>query len=179
MRFFEIIACMSIFLSGLSCITEEIKEKPSEKTENVQGQSWAIDKLPTLENRQDFDDYITRLKFGNEKERKQVFIGFQLKIDMCLPFIIEELENEDKFKGADFPIVSSKGNILTNVIIPSNTYTIGSALERFLVSYFYKDPARTSFNVTRRDNAVEVWKNWYSRRRAAFRWNSWGIYSNK
>jgi len=166
-------------LSGFSCVKTEIMGKDPYDKKNVEGTAWSVDRLPPLQSREDFEDYITRIGYGNKKERLMAFVAIQLKMDMCLPFILNHLEDPEKFDGAEFAIVNSSGVRLSNISIPAGKYTVGSALEMLLASYFYKDPARKTFHPTMRKGSVEAWKVWYDARVGQFRWNSWGLYSNK
>ena len=177
-KYISAVFVITLFVCS-SCVATESSEEIAAKDKNVEGHSWSVDKLHPLETREDFEDYILRIRFGNKKERMMTFVAFQLRIDSCLKFILEHLEDPEIFKGAEFPIVSNKGLKLTDVTIPAKKYTVGAALEMLLISYFYKDPARKTFHPTKRTGAMTAWKQWYNARAGLFRWNSWGLYSTK
>lgn len=134
---------------------------------------------PNLRTQEGFEKLLRQLKEGSHARRREAMLALQFDMDFFLPRIIEHLEDTDVSGGLTCPIVNRAGRTLSNVTIPAKQFNIGAVLERFLIGYFFKDPARVTFNVHDREGATEVWKKWYTERAGAMRWDSWGLYSNK
>jgi hypothetical protein len=134
---------------------------------------------PNLRTGEGFEKLLRQLEDGSQHRRREAVLALQYDMDFFLPHIIEHLEDTGEFKGLTCPIVNRSGRTISNVTIPAGQFNIGAMLERFLAGYFFKDPARLTFNIRNRKGAIEAWKKWYAERAGALRWNSWGLYSNK
>jgi hypothetical protein len=161
---------------------KEAAEKPDgEEKKAGQGEAkgYAMTRLPQLDDRRHFEETLKRLKTGSDQERRTVLVAFQLKMDLCLPLIIEHLEDREPFRGIDYLYVTRFGQKVAEFKIPDTGFNAGAALEMFLASYFYKDPARKNFNIANREGATSLWKKWYEQRKHTFKWARSGFYSTK
>lgn len=176
----RIFTLLPLLVALASCTTRIIEEtQKHEQKPKPEKASWTLGQMPSLNSREDIDNIVLQLRSGPELERRKLFVAIQLAMDYCLPHLLEHLEDMHDFEGMTFPIVNRSGTKLSSVTIPAKGFNTGAAIERFLIGYFYKEPARTSFNIRKREGASELWKKWYSARAERFRWNSWGVYSTK
>jgi len=156
-----------------SCVTTVEVGPKSPKTINAD--AWSVSGVPKITNRRDFEILLYRMQFGTEQDRCTYFVALQLYMDLCLPFLIEHLEDTLSFEGVSYPLVSRAGIKMANGLY-SKELDRGAALELFLISYFANDSPRR--NVPKdREGSSELWKSWYAQRKDEFRWNSRGLYS--
>lgn len=161
---------------------KEAAEKPDgeeEKAESKEAKGYAMTRLPELSDRNQFEETLKRLKTGSDQERRTILVAFQLKMDLCLPYIIEHLEDMEPFKGLTYMHVTRLGERVGDFVVPDRGFNAGAALELFLASYFRNDPARKTFNIPNRKGATDIWKAWYVQRQGAFKWAKSGIYSTR
>lgn len=161
---------------------KEAAEKPDgeeKKTGSQEAKGYAMTRLPELDDRNQFEETLKRLKTGSDQERRTVMVAFQLKMDLCLPYIIEHLEDKEPFRGLTYLHVTRLGERIGDFVVPDKGFNTGAALELFLASYFRKDPARTSFNIPNREGATNIWKTWFEKRKGLFKWAKSGIYSTR
>lgn len=166
---------------GAEGSSQEPGGKPGEEKKAGPGEakSYAMTRLPELENREEFERTLKRLKAGSEQERRTAMVAFQLKMDLCLPYIIEHLEDKEPFKGLTYLHVTRLGERVGDFVIPDKGFNAGAALELFLCSYFRRDPARKTFNIPDREGATDIWKAWYGERKSSLKWGKSGIYSTR
>lgn len=178
MRVLGIAAVFAVVCIGASCVTEPVEEKlPG--SQHALAISLNIGNIPRIAQRSVFEDVLLWFKQGTELDRRTAIAAFQVYMDVCLPFIIDHLEGEEPFAGLTYQPFGRKGARLRSVTIPSEGYNVGAALEYFLAYYFRSDPARRTFNVEKREGAVELWRRWYARRADSFHWDESGFYRSK
>ncbi len=146
------------------------------KAGSQEAKGYAMTRLPELDDRRNFEETMSRLKKGLDQERSTIMVAFQLKMDLCLPYIIDHLEDKEPFKGLTYLHVTRLGERIGEFNIPDKGFNTGAALELFLVSYFYRDPARKNFNIPNRARATDIWKAWYEQRKRSFHWAKSGVY---
>jgi hypothetical protein len=166
-------------LSKDSSQERDDKSGQEKKAGPEEAKSYAMTRLPELNDRAEFERMLTRLKTGSDQERRTVMVAFQLKMELCLPFIIEHLEDKEPFKGLTYLYVTRLGERVGDFVIPDKGFNAGAALELFLASYFRRDPARKTFNIPEREGATDIWKAWYEQRKSSFRWAKSGVYSTR
>jgi hypothetical protein len=169
------LTAFAAILSLASCVTTvEVGPKPPKISK---ADVWSVSRLPRLANRNDFEILLRRMQSGTEQERCTYLVALQLYMDLCLPFIIEHLEDSGQFKDTAYPIVSRAGIKMADGL-HAKGLNRGAALELFLISYFSKDPARR--NVPKeREGAIKLWKNWHAQRKNSLRWNTRGLYNSR
>ncbi len=166
---------IAVFLLVGSCAGEPVKEERSKPL--VMPATWSMADVPRVTGPGRFDKLLVHLQHGSKQDCSKIFVAFQAYMDVCLPLVIEHLEDMGEFGAASFPIVNRQGAPVRQVEILPKTYNVGAALELLLISYFYRDAPRTTFNKDNRKGAKQLWKKWYAERARLFHWNQQGFYS--